>query len=256
MEAGVFLIFLLFGALVVGGIIWGIIAAKKRREALQALARELGLSFSEGDPLKEQSYGQSQGFLASLLSSGQSGIPERFGQFGALSVGDSRKASNVLWGELQGRQITAFDYQYSTGSGKNRSTHHLSAAVITLDCSFPELLIRPENFFDKVAAVVGFDDIDFESHEFSKRFYVKGRDRKLAYDIITAPMMEYLLSVPGWSIELAGIDVIIWTGRTWKPEDFRSAVAVLNGFLDRVPRFVWKGLGESREAGKGGGGAP
>jgi hypothetical protein len=121
---------------------------------------------------------------------------------------------------------------------------------MTLGCSFPELLIRPENFFDKLAAIVGFDDINFESHEFSKRFYVKGRDRKLAYDIITAPMMEYLLAYQGWSIELDGSDVIIWTGGTWKPEQFRSAIAVLGGFLDRVPHFVWKNLGEAREAGR------
>jgi len=251
MECGVFAIFLLFGALVVGGIVWGVIAAKKRREAMQALAAQLGLSFSREDPLGSQAYGRSFGFLASLFGSGQSGIPGRFGQFGALSVGDSRKASNVLWGAFQGRELMAFDYQYSTGSGKNRTTHHLSAAVVTLGCRFPELVIRPENFFDKIAAVVGFDDIDFESHEFSRRFHVKARERKLAYDIINAGMMDYLLSAQGWSIELDGADAIIWTGRTWKPEDFRSAIAVLTGFLDRVPRFVWKELGEDREAGRG-----
>jgi hypothetical protein len=248
--AGVILIFMLFGAVVIGAVIWGIIAAKKRREALQALAAELGLSFSQDDPLQNQSFGQSQGFLARIFSSGQSGIPGRFAQFGALSVGDSRKGCNALWGTHQGRELMAFDYQYSTGSGKNRSTHHLSAAVVTLECSFSELVIRPENFLDKIAAVVGLDDIDFESHEFSKRFYVKGGDRKMAYDIITAPMMEYLLAYQGWSIELHGCDVMIWTGRTWKPEDFRSAIAVLQGFLDRVPRFVWKELGEAREIGR------
>ena len=246
--AGFLLVIFAIAALVIGGIIWGFYAAKQRREALSALAAGMGLSFSEQDPLKEQVYGKSQGFLASLFGSGQSGIPGRFGQFGALAVGDSRKGYNVLWGEHNGRELMAFDYQYSTGSGKSRSTHRLSAAVVTLDCSFPELVIRPENFFDKIAAVVGFDDINFESHEFSKRFYVKGRDRKLAYEIITPEMMAFLLSCQGWSIELAGIDVMIWTGRTWKPAEFRSAIAVLQGFLDRVPRFVWKDLGVTQEA--------
>jgi len=249
--AGFLLVIFAIAALVIGGIIWGFYAAKQRREALSALAAGMGLSFSEQDPLKEQVYGKSQGFLASLFGSGQSGIPGRFGQFGALAVGDSRKGYNVLWGEHNGRELMAFDYQYSTGSGKSRHTHYLSAAVVTLGCRFPELFIRPENFFDKIAAVVGFDDINFESHEFSKRFYVKCRDRKFAYDVITAPMMEYLLSVPGWSLELDGADAMIWTGRTWKPEEFRAAVAVLQGFFDRVPRFVWKELGEANEAGRG-----
>ena len=246
------LFFMLVAAVVIAAILYGFYAAKKRREALRALAHELGLMFSEDDPLAGQSYEQSQGWLASLFGSGRSGIPGRFGQFNALAVGDSRKGCNVMWGEHQGRQLCAFDYRYSTGSGKNRSTHRLSAAVVTLECSFSGLLIRPENFFDKIAAVVGFDDINFESHEFSKKFYVKGRDRKLAYDIIDAQMMEYLLRCQGWSIELAGIDIMIWTGGTWKPEEFRTAIATLQGFLDRVPRFVWKEMGEEREGGRQG----
>jgi len=248
--AGILLGIFAIAALVIGGIIWGFYAAKKRREALSALAAQLGLSFSEQDPLGAEVYGKSQGFLASLFGSGQSGIPGRFGQFGALAVGDSRKGYNVLWGEHNGRELMAFDYQYSTGSGKSRHTHYLSAAVVSLGCRFPELVIRPESFFDKVAAVVGLDDIDFESHEFSKTFYVSCRDRKLAYDVISAPMMEYLLGVQGWSIELDGSDVMIWTGRTWQPEEFRAAVVTLHGFLDRVPRFVWKELGEANEAGR------
>lgn len=247
----VLLLMLVAGA-VIALVVYGFYAAKKRREALRALAHELGLSYSEGDPLGGQSFGQSRGWLASLFGSSLSGIPGRFGQFGALSVGDSRKGYNVIWGEHQGRQLCAFDYQYSTGSGKNRHTHRLSAAAVTLGCRFPELVIRPENLFDKMAAVVGLDDIDFESHEFSKRFYVACRDRKLAYDIIDAQMMEYLLACRGWSIELDGTDAMIWTGSTWKPEEFRSAIATLQGFLDRVPRLAWKELGEEREAGRGG----
>ncbi len=246
-------IFALFAALIVVGVVWGIVAAKKRREALDALAQELGLAFSADDPLKGQAFGRSQGFLAGLFGSERKGLPGRFGQFGALSQGDSHRGYNVMRGELGGRQLTAFDYQYDTGSGKNRSTHHLSAAVVTLGCRFPELVIRPENLFDKVAAVMGLDDIDFESHEFSKRFYVSCRDRKLAYDIVTTEMMSYLLAHRGWSIELDGADVMIWTGRTWKPEEFRAGLAVLQGFLDRVPRFVWKALGEAREASRSGG---
>ncbi len=253
---------LLAAALVVGGLlfclapiavvvlvlVYGFNAAKRRRQEVAALARELGFDYSEADPLADRSYGQSQGFLAGLFDAARSGVPGRFGQFGVMSIGGSRRASNVFWGTHGGRRVMAFDYQYSTGSGKHRNTRRFSAVVATLGCRFPELVIRPENFLDKIAAAMGLGDIDFESHELSRCFCVRSRDRKLAYDIVHAGMMDYLLAYSHWSIELDGADVLIWTGRTWSPEEFRAGLAVLQGFLDRVPRFVWKELGETREA--------
>ena len=43
-----------------------------------------------------------------------------------------------------------------------------------------ETIVRPEHVFDRLASFLGFDDIDFESVEFSKRFMVKFADRKFA----------------------------------------------------------------------------
>jgi hypothetical protein len=40
---------------------------------------------------------------------------------------------------------------------------------------------------------MGYDDIDFESHEFSRAFCVRSSDRKFAYDVCNARMMEFLL---------------------------------------------------------------
>jgi len=240
-----FAIFALFGVVVAGFAVLAWYLAKKRREDLARVARGLGLSFTPRDPFAGESFGRSSGFLASLFGSSQRGIPGRFGQFGALARGDSRRGYNVMRGTYRGREVCAFDYKYSTGSGKNRTTHHLSAAAVGLGARFPELYIRPEGLFDKLAGAVGFEDIDFESHEFSKRFYVKSRDRKLAYDVIHPRAMEYLLAHPRWSIELDGADALVSTGRTWKPHEFREALDALAGFLDLVPEFVWKDVGRA-----------
>ena len=43
----------------------------------------------------------------------------------------------------------------------------------------------------------GHDDIDFESAEFSRNFYVKSSDRKWAFDILHARAMEFLLAEDG-----------------------------------------------------------
>jgi len=236
-------VFLLIAAAVIGGMIWSWYAAKRRREELAALAPRLGLAYSADDCC---------------------GIVRRFQGFQALDQGHSRRAYNLLYGELAGREAYAFDYNYKTtqtytnksGTHTREVDHYLSAAVIGCDCRFPGLFIRPERFLDKLAGLVGFEDIDFESHEFSKRFYVKSPDRKFAYDVIHPQMMEFLLRCQGWSLEVSGSALIIWTGSTWKPPDFAAGLQVLGGFLDRVPHFLWKQLGSEREAARSRGPQP
>src|SRR5688500_14123579 len=100
--------FACFGAFLAGAIVLFIIAAhqaKKRREALAAVAAQLGFNFSAhpGSGVFHQYQGMGL-------------VP--FGQ------GRSQRASNLLFGQRGGLFWEFFDYQYTTGSGKNRSTHH------------------------------------------------------------------------------------------------------------------------------------
>lgn len=71
--------------------------------------------------------------------------------------------------------------------------HHYSIYSLILPKSFPELEIKPSGFFSKLGQAFGFDDIDFESVEFSKRYQVKCGDKKFAYDIRNALMIDWLL---------------------------------------------------------------
>ena len=100
----------------------------------------------------------------------------------------------------------AFDFHYETYSqSKNgRQTHHhwFSFFILTLPAVFPELTIRRENFFTRVAEVFGYQDIEFESAEFSRAFNVRSPDKKFAYDVCNAPMMEYLLANRDLSVEI------------------------------------------------------
>jgi hypothetical protein len=118
----------------------------------------------------------------------------------------NRYVFNTL-SRLPGHGVTAFDYHYethSTDSKGHRQTHHhyFSCFLLHLPRSFPELVIAREGFFSKVAQAFGYDDIDFESHEFSRKFCVRSPDKKFAYDICNARMMEYLLANDDLTIEL------------------------------------------------------
>jgi hypothetical protein len=198
---------------------FGYRAQQKRREALAQFAMLSGLSFDADDPFN---------------------LPGRLGHIDAFSRGHSREASNVLHGVYGTREVVAFDYEYVTGSGKDRHTYHFSSCVHPLECRFPALMIRPEGFFDKVADFFGFEDIDFESDEFSRKFRVKSANRKFAYDVCHPQMMEWLLANRGWQLELVGGYFVLMTDERWEPEKFRSALDFTVKFFEMIPEFVWR----------------
>ena len=199
------------------GIYVGFVLEKQRRDALSRFADSCGLSFSADDPFN---------------------LPGRLGHISTFNQGHSRRASNVLWGAYRDREFIAFDYKYTTGSGKNQHTYHLSACCHPLECRFPSLLIRHEGIFDKVADFLGFEDIDFESDEFSRKFRVKSDDRKFAYDVCHPQMMEWLLGHQGWKFEMLGGYFVLTTGSRWSVEQFLSALEFTSKFFEMIPEFV------------------
>ena len=58
-----------------------------------------------------------------------------------------------------------------------------------------------------------FDDIDFESDEFSRKFYVQSSDRKFAYDVLHPRMMEFLLQTTPPMIDVEGGALCLSGGR-------------------------------------------
>ena len=207
----------IFIILVVGLVIYGLYASAKRRKALAAWAHGKGLSF---DAAKDR------------------GMDNRFGDLKCLRRGHSRYAHNIMRGQWAGRGLCAFDYHYATGSGKNRSDHHFSAVIATADLPLKPLFIRPEGFFDKVTEFFGWDDIDFESAEFSRKFYVTSPDRRWAFDVIHQRMMDYLMSGPGYTIQFDSQHVIANQSKRYSPAEFEAAAEFICGMLDRLPDYL------------------
>jgi hypothetical protein len=154
-------------------------------------------------------------------------------------LGHSRRCNCVIEGDLGGQPLQLFDYRYVTGHGKNRTTHQYWVAILNLPYPVRPLRIRPENPFDKVGEFLGADDIDFESAEFSRRFFVTADDRKWAYDIIHARMMEFLLaSSGGHSLEFGSHELVVFNRGGGKAEHYEAAMALLQGIRDRIPDYV------------------
>lgn len=217
------LIFIAFAALVVVLIVFSSIAAAKRRKALDAWTASKGFTFSTAH---------------------DSSFMDRYPEFRALRQGEGGQyAFNIMRGNDRGRSVTCFDYHYRTTStdskGKRKTNHHYFSAVI-LDAALPlkPLLIRPEGFFDKLTEFFGADDIDFESSEFSRRFFVKSPDKQWAFDVIHQETMEFLLASPRFTLQFAGRDVMVYAGGTFDVSKFERALGVGHGLLDRLPEYL------------------
>jgi len=214
---GVYLVFAIAVIGFVGCAIWRHAA---RRRTIAAWAASRGLVY---DPARDRSF------------------DARFSEFGSLRRGQNRFAHNLAEGDWNGRRVTTFDYRYQTGSGKNEQTRHFSGVLLRSEIALQPLYIRPERVFDRIGEFLGIDDIDFESAEFSRAFYVKSPDKRWAYDVIHQRTMEFLLSMPRYSIEFGGEHVMVRSHRWFRPSDFETAIRVAEGLLDRLPEYVRRG---------------
>jgi hypothetical protein len=210
---------------IIGAIIWGLYAGKKRRDAMSMLAERLGLQFSS-----ERNYN----------------MAKQYAFLDKLRQGQNRYAYNIMNGRFQGHDAAAFDYHYethSTDSKGRRQTqhHHFSFFILTLGKHFPELTIAKEGFFSKIAQAVGFDDIDFESHEFSKRFAVRSKEKKFAYDFCNAQMIDYLLDQPDINIEVDQNSLALGFTRCLKVEEIESHLKQLVEIRSLMPNYLFDG---------------
>jgi len=203
---------------------------KKRQEALAALAQQLSLRFDPGV---------------------DHGHDDEYAQFEIFRRGNSRVARNTLTGTIelfdQPCRLVAGDFRYKTtsGTGKNRrtTTHRFSYLIVHPPWRTPPLLIRPEGFFDKVKGAFGFDDIDFESAEFSRRFCVKSPDKRFAYDVVDPRMIEFLLAGNPPAIDIEYGRCCLSDGRRrWEPQQFEANLAWIGQFFDRWPQHVLASL--------------
>ena len=208
--------------LIVISAIYGVIRARKRLEGLFELAQRLGLNFSAAEDY---------------------GLADRYGFLKQLAQGENRYARNVLSGTYRQNQVLAFDFHYETytQSKSGRQTHHhwFSFFILTLPAVFPDLTIRRENFLMKIAEVFGYQDIEFESAEFSKTFNVRSRDKKFAYDVCNAKMMEYLLANRDLSVEIENQVLALAFDTCLSVEQVEANLQRLVEIRSRLPEYLF-----------------
>ena len=196
-----------FIALAGGLMYWSYASSKRRTAAFKEQADQMGLRFVD-DP---------------------NGTAYRhFERFKLFNRGRSRRMTNLVEGDSGDVKISIFDYRYTTGSGKNSTTHNQTIiALQSQQLRCPEFTMRPEGFFDKIGSAMGFKDINFDSHpEFSKLFVLKGPDEAAIRDFFAPTVLEFFERQPKISLEASNDTMFFYRNRTRRnPEELKDLLA-------------------------------
>lgn len=168
--AGSFVPLLFVFAVAIGGAYLAGQAERKRHERNRLYAAQMGWEYLAGDPL-----------LVDMFESSP------FGQ------GRQRSATDAMRDAVRDREFVVFGYRYVTGSGKNRTVHDVRVCAVKIPGRIPLVRVGPENPATRLFSALGGTDVEVESEEFNRRWYVWSRDVRAAHAILTPRMIERFL---------------------------------------------------------------
>jgi carbonic anhydrase len=173
---------------------------KRRTEAFQRVAEDLGLTFSP---------------------QGNEDLATQLGWCELFSRGRDKKILNLMRGSNEGREIAVFDYQYVTGHGKSRRTVCSTVACLRSDGPpIPGFTLRPEGTWDKISNLFGGNDIDFDTHaKFSRSFVLRGENEAAVRKLFAAPVLDYYEQHPGISAEGSNDTLLFYRHRKSVPPE-------------------------------------
>jgi len=87
--------------------------------------------------------------------------------------------------------------------------------------------------------VFGYQDINLESAEFSKTFCVRSPDKKFAYDVCNAKMMEYLLANRDLSVGIEKDVIALAFNTRLAVEQIEFNLQRLAEIRSRLPEYLF-----------------
>ncbi len=166
---------------------------KSRHEDLKSIAFQLGMSLQEKD----------EWGMKSLLK-----------DFKLYKKGHSQKIQNLMnsVGGMMEEKFSIFDFKVVVQAGNTPVVYWQTAFFVqSKNLGLPQMLLKPENFFHKIGAWLGMQDIDFEEYpEFSDKFLLKGEDKNRIRQTINENVTRFFLVNKEWCMESLGYYMILY----------------------------------------------
>jgi len=143
-----------------------------------------------------------------------------------LTTGQNR-SMHVVMHSVGKRKVTTATWTNEIHTGKGSIVYTYQLALMTLDLrSGGYIYMRKEGLKDKMANVLGLNDLDFEHQEFSDRFYVAAKPDRFGFDFFHPRMIEIFLKKPEYGLIVFN-EVLIVYKRVQNPEGIRSFFAFI-----------------------------
>ena len=159
-------------------------ALTKRQKSLQKIAAELNWSYlpQQGKEIKE--------------------LPT----FEYFKTRQIIKVSNFIFNE----QCSLFDIEFSEGEMIAKQIIRASMFYIKIDKEIPKFTLDKEGVFEAIYHFTGFKDISIKNHpDFSKRFYLSGKNQLKIKEFFTDELVLFFESNPYYHIESSDHGLLI-----------------------------------------------
>lgn len=151
-------------------------ALTKRQKSLQKISQEFNWNYT--DIQKEE--------ITDLTN------------FGYFKTRQISKVSNIISND----KCSLFDVEFSEGEMIAKQVIRASMFYIKLDKEIPEFTLDKEGIFEYIYHFTGFNDIDIDNHpDFSKRFYLAGKNQDKILELFTDELILFFESNPYYHIE-------------------------------------------------------
>ena len=188
-------------------------AGWRRRKALEVLAVSAGLRWSPEGP--EPAFLEATGL--EIFRSGR-----------------ARKASHLMQVASPAGELRFFDYRYTTGSGKNSSTHNFTLALIECArCQVPDFDLKPETLLYKIGEAIGFKDIDLPAFPlFSDKYRLTGPEEAAVHMFFTPERAAWFERNLGLRVQGSRNFLVLFKRAGFLPAD------AWQGFMEEVKAFA------------------
>ena len=133
------------------------------------------------------------------------GVHTMLKDFKLFSRGRRRRITNMLYrrdGLLQ-LDVRIFDYRYSVRRNNHSRVFKQTVFFVqSKKLGLPQFLMKPENFFHKIGAWLGVEDIDFERYpKFSNQYLLKGDDEDFIRSSFKEEVLQFFTIEKDWTME-------------------------------------------------------
>lgn len=233
-------IFIIVAVFIVAVLVGGFLLRRKRAKQAQELVAARGWRYEKSDLGVLDAYPQ----LFPLNGGTGLGV-------GALTGGRSstrtneRQARDVVYltaGDYPGHSFTCRYVTEERGSDNqtSRQTHNWHVVGLELPVPFPNVTIRRRRRLDAIENKLT-KPVEFPMPEFTAAYTVHSEHPPAALDLITPDTVQWLLSQEVKNeIVLEDNHIYIYAKGQQKVDNIDPMLALLTGFLDRIPPAAWQ----------------